>query len=425
MTKWMLAIGAAAFALCGPAAQAGPGGGNGGGGGPKKGGGGPPGGGGGGGGSQKGGGGPHKGGGGGGGGGGPHKGGGGPHGGGAHVSDHGGGGGPHVGHRANGGGRAQAMYSRGPSHARPQEKHKGGAKSARMATQNRKHGGHAVAARPSHAQGSGRSHVRVAKAENGRQGGGGRKQDIVGVRRDRNTLRNTSGPAPARAEGTLGGVRYAEYRGRPNMIDGCPPGLAAKNNGCLPPGQVQKQWGYGAPLAQDYLNTYLPVNYRNWYPDTEQYYYRWGDGYAYRVNRSDNYVSGLFPLYDQQSNYDYDQDYYYPGEMYPAAYDFYNVPQPYQRYFPDGGDYDYRFGQGAIYQVDQSNGTIGGIVALLTGALGVGQQLPQGYDVYNVPDQYRDRYYDTPENEYRYADGNIYQVDPKTQIIQAIIQALV
>ena len=40
-------------------------------------------------------------------------------------------------------------------------------------------------------------------------------------------------------------------------------------------------------------------------------------------------MSGLFPLYDY-GNYDYGnsgyQDYYYPGEMYPTAYDFYNVP---------------------------------------------------------------------------------------------------
>lgn len=28
----------------------------------------------------------------------------------------------------------------------------------------------------------------------------------------------------------------------------CPPGLAKKNNGCLPPGQAKKQWSVGRPL---------------------------------------------------------------------------------------------------------------------------------------------------------------------------------
>jgi hypothetical protein len=29
---------------------------------------------------------------------------------------------------------------------------------------------------------------------------------------------------------------------------GCPPGLAKKNNGCMPPGQAKKQWNIGEPL---------------------------------------------------------------------------------------------------------------------------------------------------------------------------------
>ncbi|MDX1377135.1 MAG: hypothetical protein R3357_16335 [Burkholderiales bacterium] len=31
---------------------------------------------------------------------------------------------------------------------------------------------------------------------------------------------------------------------------GCPPGLAKKNNGCMPPGQAKK-WRYGQPLPRD------------------------------------------------------------------------------------------------------------------------------------------------------------------------------
>ena len=50
---------------------------------------------------------------------------------------------------------------------------------------------------------------------------------------------------------------------------------------------------------------------------------------------------------------------------------------------------------------------------MLTGhTFGVGQMLPMGYDAYNVPFAYRDRYYDSDRAMYRYADGHIYQVDP-------------
>lgn len=222
---------------------------------------------------------------------------------------------------------------------------------------------------------------------------------------------------------------HTERLSQRGSINGCPPGLAAKNNGCLPPGQVKQRWGYGAPLDARFANSYLPGLYRSWFPDTNQYSYRFGDGYAYRIDRSNNFVSGLFPLSST--------GYYALGNQYPSAYDFYNVPQPYQSYYPNNGAYDYRYGDGAIYQVNRSNGLVGGIVALLTrggtgsgglgsfGGLGIGQPLPTGYDAYNVPFQYRDRYYDTANQNYRYADGNIYRVDPKTQVIQAIISALI
>ena len=38
----------------------------------------------------------------------------------------------------------------------------------------------------------------------------------------------------------------------------CPPGLAKKNNGCQPPGQVKK-WKYGQPLPTDVIYYDLPV----------------------------------------------------------------------------------------------------------------------------------------------------------------------
>ena len=38
----------------------------------------------------------------------------------------------------------------------------------------------------------------------------------------------------------------------------CPPGLAKKNNGCLPPGQAKKLWGVGQPLPPTVIYYPLP-----------------------------------------------------------------------------------------------------------------------------------------------------------------------
>ncbi|HST92219.1 MAG TPA: hypothetical protein VLJ13_08470, partial [Brevundimonas sp.] len=74
---------------------------------------------------------------------------------------------------------------------------------------------------------------------------------------------------------------------------------------------------------------------------------------------------------------------------------------------------------------DPQTNTISQIAALLTGQqFNVGQRLPAGYDVYNVPYQYRGQYADSADSLYRYNDGYVYQVDPKTQLIQTVIQLL-
>ncbi len=39
---------------------------------------------------------------------------------------------------------------------------------------------------------------------------------------------------------------------------GCPPGLAKKHNGCMPPGQAKKRWRYGHPLPRDVVFYELP-----------------------------------------------------------------------------------------------------------------------------------------------------------------------
>jgi hypothetical protein len=197
----------------------------------------------------------------------------------------------------------------------------------------------------------------------------------------------------------------------------CPPGLAKK--GCMPPGQAKKAFNLGQQVQPSWFSGYnVPSQYSAFYPDSADAYYRYSDeGYIYRVNSQNNLVSGLIPLLGGG---------FAVGQPMPAGYDVYNVPYQYRDDFYDTDDSYYRYGDDAIYEVDPQSGMIESIVALLGGGdLGIGQALPSGYDAYNVPMDYRDDYQDTDESMYRYADGNIYQVDTKTQIIQAIVEMLV
>jgi len=212
-------------------------------------------------------------------------------------------------------------------------------------------------------------------------------------------------------------VRFDDdSRGFRGLVDGCPPGLAKRNNGCLPPGQFNK---IGSVLPAAFSSRMLDGAYQQWYRDDDRYFYRNDGDYIYRVDRNGGLIDALFPLADR------DFSYYPVGMNYPSEFDQYNVPYQYRSFYPEGGDYDYRYGDGAIYQVNPSTNAIQSIVALLAGDLGVGQQMPLNYGAYNVPIDYRDRYYDTPDAMYRYNDGYIYQADPKTQLITAVIDAIV
>ena len=264
--------------------------------------------------------------------------------------------------------------------------------------------------------------------------------------------------------------RWFSARG---LTNACPPGLAMKNNGCLPPGQAKKLIGSILPAA--YRDRTVPLRLRDIYRDDDDYYYRYGDGYLYRVNRDNNLVAALLPLlgggyavgdrFPSMYRSSYVPDYYRPfyqsygddyyryangyiyevdgrtgliedidpaygygygvGQMWPSSYSYYNVPYQYRDLYYDTDDYYYRYAPGAIYQVDRNSSLITSVASLLTGGMAVGQPLPRGYDAYNVPYAYRDRYYDTNDSWYRYANGNIYQVDPTTRLITALIAAVV
>lgn len=68
----------------------------------------------------------------------------------------------------------------------------------------------------------------------------------------------------------------------------CPPGLAKKNNGCLPPGQAKKYYNVGQRYNRNFGNTWtynqIPSYLRNQYllDQSDQYYYR--NGYLYQVD---------------------------------------------------------------------------------------------------------------------------------------------
>ena len=68
---------------------------------------------------------------------------------------------------------------------------------------------------------------------------------------------------------------------------GCPPGLAKKNNGCLPPGIAKQRFNVGDRWNGNYgLWNYnqVPLDWRNQYglDPYNRYYYR--DGYLYSVD---------------------------------------------------------------------------------------------------------------------------------------------
>lgn len=204
--------------------------------------------------------------------------------------------------------------------------------------------------------------------------------------------------------------------GTRGLIDGCPPGLWMKNNGCMPPGQAAKL--LGVPLATAAAAGIVPLSIlpqpiSYLYPDTADYYYRYGDGYLYQVDRNSALIDSMLPLIGGG---------FVPGTYLPAAYMDSYVPDYYgfNAFYPDYGDTCYRYGFGVVYDTDCGTGFVEDVIPVYAGGYGVGQLLPSAYSYYNVPYQYRTLYYDTPDYNYWYAPGAIYQVDPRTSMITSV-----
>ena len=174
-------------------------------------------------------------------------------------------------------------------------------------------------------------------------------------------------------------------------------------------------FGIGQMLPASYGTYNVPLAYRSTYYDRDDAWFRYGDGFIYQVDPYTRRIAERYPIYGN----DYD---YMIGEPWPAAYPGYNVPYGYQSLYYDTPQYHYRYANGGIYQVDPTSQVIMALVALVTGQqLNVGQALPQSYAAYNVPFAYRDRYFDSDDEWYRYANGYVYRVDPGSGLIEDAI----
>ena len=223
------------------------------------------------------------------------------------------------------------------------------------------------------------------------------RDDVRVVRADRDRF-DFDDAVPVRARG---------------LIAGCPPGLAKKNTGCLPPGQFKKA---AAGLAFADRLDWWDFDDDDWFEgmNWDDGRYRYVDGYLVRYD--DDGIDGWLPLLGGALA---------PGNLWPSFYQPVTLPGYYQDYYGLGPVGSYGLYDDALFRLDPETQAITAIAALLTGDdFAIGQPLPLGYDVYNVPYSYRDQYLDGPDSLYRYSDGYVYQVDPTTQLITAAIQLL-
>lgn len=291
--------------------------------------------------------------------------------------------------RENGQGNSMAASTRetrGNGNAKAQNNERGNGNAARE-----QRGDSAQAER---GNGNGNGNKAVQRVSDNRGNGNGANRTVAGERRVIEVDRDR-GP-------DLGFLR----QGARGLVDGCPPGLAKKNPPCVPPGQ-----------ARNGERRLFAFDRPDWWGlsrlDDGRYLY--DDGYLMRLG-PDGRIAGYVPLLGGALSL---------GNAWPSFYQPVRLPDYYSDFYGLGPYDSYRYADDVIYRVDPETAAITSIAGLLTGDnFAIGQPMPVGYDVYNVPYGYRDQYYDTPDALYRYSDGYIYQVDPETRLIAAAIELL-
>ena len=87
------------------------------------------------------------------------------------------------------------------------------------------------------------------------------------------------------------GVRHSDWSGRAYAFDArgnCPPGLAKKHNGCLPPGQAKKLYNVGQRYNRNagsiWSYNQIPDGLRSQYRLNQNDRYYYNSGYVYQVD---------------------------------------------------------------------------------------------------------------------------------------------
>lgn len=111
--------------------------------------------------------------------------------------------------------------------------------------------GPAAADKPGDKGGKGGKNERVERSDHGSKDKGG-KDNHAGRDDDRGGSDGKHGRFEDRQQSIVRSYYGDEFRG-----GRCPPGLAKKNNGCMPPGQAKK-WHMGRPLARDVVYYEVP-----------------------------------------------------------------------------------------------------------------------------------------------------------------------
>lgn len=109
---------------------------------------------------------------------------------------------------------------------------------------------------------------------NGHAKHGQMKHDKHGAKHDAVTLDQT------------GRSFNSDTRGKRGWVDGCPPGLAKRNNGCVPPGQAKRNLQIGQQLPSSFRLNQIPVQYQNSFTPRAGYVYSYNNGSIYEIDQA-------------------------------------------------------------------------------------------------------------------------------------------